>query len=157
MREIEFRAWDKKLKVMKYSSIVWGCTEHNYPALTGLTYNDDIEELSDLMQYTGLKDKNGRKIFCGDIVSGGVYYGWKNEKGKGIVQFGEWGQDASGGEYGPANCCGWYLKLLEQQFGDSDNEVSLFQERDKHKFIEIIGNIYEHSHLLDNTDTKPQN
>jgi len=58
MREIKFRAWNKELKHM-----------------TGL----DVESVGDydsryfkdgyvLMQYTGLKDKNGKEIYEGDIV-----------------------------------------------------------------------------------------
>jgi hypothetical protein len=68
MREIKFRVWDKKNMKMQYSSIVWGIPGLKCPALTGIDDNEDIDTLSDLMQYTGLKDKNGVEIYEKDIV-----------------------------------------------------------------------------------------
>jgi len=50
-REIEFRYWDKTFKNMKF-----------YPDIY------DSKLAGELMQYTGLKDKNGVKIFEGDIL-----------------------------------------------------------------------------------------
>lgn len=63
MREIKFRAWlDSKM-------ITPGFIDSE-----GRVYEDCIERPEELdgailMQYTGLKDKNGREIYEGDIVS----------------------------------------------------------------------------------------
>lgn len=64
MREIKFRAWLKK------SSI------DDEPWMVGpfdLTQDNRwiFEHEPILMQYTGLKDKNGQEIYEGDIVKGG--------------------------------------------------------------------------------------
>lgn len=60
MREIKFRAWDKEQnKMFIIEDLRWfgggGEIEQQFPHF-------------DLMQFTGLKDKNGVEIFEGDIV-----------------------------------------------------------------------------------------
>lgn len=57
MREIKFRVWIEKGKRMLYDSSL---------AIKG---NQIIEEIgTKVMQFTGLKDKNDKEIYEGDIV-----------------------------------------------------------------------------------------
>ena len=119
MREIKFRAFNKKYKTMYKSSSIYKIFFDNG--------SDDVEtddlvthnkEEIILMQYTGLKDKNGVEIYEGDIIKGTK----ENEyKGQSNVFFGY----------------NWNLQPF-----------SYLGVWDMNKF-EVIGNIYENKELLD--------
>ena len=64
MREIKFRAWDKLTKTMiqNYCYMENGFRFHGYDLTNNTHYIDAV------MQYTGLKDKNGKEIYEDDII-----------------------------------------------------------------------------------------
>jgi hypothetical protein len=127
MRTIKFKAWDKKNKrmgdvVMLQFPRPWGgdVFEPTIEVLFGTIGVEFTTDELELLEFTGLLDKNGKEIFEGDVVDwaggkGDVYF----EKGKFIVR-------------------GFSLSY-------QDSPWDAFSE---HAILEIIGNIYENLELL---------
>ncbi len=80
MREIKFRVWDKKKKVMDAAEEISFVSSHDeYGDEGGLPYSVKIfdgkyysilpPDSFELMQFTGLRDKSGKEIYEGDIIN----------------------------------------------------------------------------------------
>lgn len=85
-RQIKFRAWDKHRKNMIYSNenqTVWGGgLEPSVNTIIG-KLNGEFE----LMQFTGLTDKNGVEIYEGDVVDCKMFYENTSLPHRGIIEY----------------------------------------------------------------------
>lgn len=140
MREIKFRAWDKERKEMIFQSD--NTTKTNSVMETQFTFDDmgpwvvtrnylaaawnEIKSF-ELMQYTGLKDKNGVEIYEGDILSTDLsrpYLIVEYRNGGFMYQCHDDGKD--------------YYDFM----------LSTDAETNQDKYSEVIGNIYENPELI---------
>lgn len=120
-REIKFRAWNFKSKKMFHDEFFVTPDGEAYS-----NYGADMPFDVELMQYTGLKDRNGVEIYEGDIVVIGSLEG----SPLGAVEY-----DLDWGAYN--------IKDNEKyQFG---GERVCIYTTDR---FEVIGNIYENPDLL---------
>ena len=141
MREIKFRVFDKERNKMTYedkrhwfngaymgeSGFLQDCT------LTTLLNNPNID--IEIMQYTGLNDKNGKEIYEGDIC--------KSDEGN--IQEVVWEN----------NSWMYKLKVVKSYQGESYVETIYNTMRgtsDKRFGDEVISNIYEAKDLLEVAD-----
>ena len=117
MREIKFRAWD----VLNNKMLNWGDIFH-LPAWEIFPGTPEQRPFN-IMQYTGLQDRNGREIYEGDIIEF-----LENESGE-----------------------TWTAKIVFENlaFKALDVEDGGYEyDFDDLTEIEVIGNIYENPEIL---------
>jgi uncharacterized phage protein (TIGR01671 family) len=128
-RVLKFRAWDKKEKLMRY--------EARYDCfILAVNFDGSLEEFEPyggsidtldwpIMQYTGLKDKNGKEIFEGDYCEyTGGYVSFCNE------------------------CCGYQFFFIYDGKPTCHSCDGNFSMQEVKHAINIIGNIYETPSLI---------
>lgn len=128
MREIKFRAWDKKNKrwATDYDTIYIADDGRQYIYYDG--YDSCLKHVVlEISQYTGIKDRTGKEVFEGDIVRYDDYQGVA-EVGFRRIEFVE-EVEFKGGCFYPV--C---------------NQPSYT--------FEVIGNIYENKELLEGCKLK---
>ena len=108
MREIKFRSFDLDRKIMDFFDLD--------------TYDEETNDVyGTIQQYTGLKDKNGKEIYEGDVIKYN-FYGEEYITLNVIFSAGCFEVDGA-----------WYSNCLSELVSSE---------------IEIIGNIYENTELL---------
>ena len=131
-REIKFRVYDKDLKRMRYLN-----NSHDFICFdekgNGYYHNMQTglgEWFSDLMQYTGLKDKNGVEVYENDIID---IHQTVNGYNQFVIQYDNYKFSARYYNQETKQVLGWYQYDLDE----------LFEINETEKEIEVIGNIYE--------------
>lgn len=159
-RIIKFRAWDltDKCWLNRREDSIW------------FNKTDDLFSMSQpfirfnradvvLMQFTGLKDKNGKEIYEGDVIQecniGDKI--WEEFKKTAIVE-----KTPTGKVYYDEEGCLFNVERIREgivNFSDGSGKSKLFLDHHdglymwrKDGRIEIIGNIYENPELLTNNN-----
>ena len=115
MREIKFRAWDKNINEMfSHEELV------DEFVMYGQFFSNQENSHFVVMQYTGLKDKNGKEIYDEDILR------LQDETNK--LHY-------------------YQVKYVENLFV-LDGELAVHIKSAYFKEREVIGNIYENKELL---------
>ena len=137
---VKYKAWDKSEKKMKQVYSIKFNEQGEAIAIqdefadnyeTYVTYDVKYYEL---LQSTGLFDKNGKEIFQGDII----HYKIEDKSNDGSPYT---LRELTGYIYKEGNCM--WVKVNDSEI------VPLWCLEDQYVIFKILGNIYEHPHLLE--------
>lgn len=126
MTKIKFRAWDKANKVMMHSGFDIAYSGNI------CCYNDGEGKIHDPyelipMQYTGLKDKNGKEIYEGDILH------WESPDA-----------DSDGAKYEVV----FKKSAFRIRWISKNNNTETYEILMSAYDLEVIGDIYENPELV---------
>lgn len=147
-REIKFRAWlIERKKMFTVDSIQMCQPPHEFASSVTITDGEQFYltvslESVILLQYIGLKDRQGKGLFVGDIFRFSYSFNpephryWNN-----FIVF--------------EGCCFGFRPTNPSKRVEDDRGLSLFFDEETQEMfaseeeIEVVGNIYEHKHLLE--------
>ena len=158
MRELKFRAWNRVTKKMWWFDLMWGNMHAVGSGWIGMVdspaepkwsksfFGDNRTQVDpddcEIMQYTGLKDKQGVEIYEGDIVkaiSDFVMLGTGEPTGKICTEMHKV-------IYMEEKACFITQSVKSHYPNGHIDKFGMNQER-MTKYYEVIGNIYENSEL----------
>ena len=123
-REVKFRAWDKRFKKMVEVEVIdWG--EGRVILANGERADLDLDVV--LLEYTGLKDKNGKPIYEGDIIEETIPV--EHTKKRAVVVW-------------HTRRAKWVLAGTFRFGGGGERELA-------NKTLEVLGNVFENPELLE--------
>jgi uncharacterized phage protein (TIGR01671 family) len=128
-RQLKFRVWDKLAERMIYPHN--DNQQHFIIDLNGRFHNLQNGSGGDdyvIQQYTGLTDKNGKEIYEGDIVQYNQNSSYDN-----MDFIAKWSDDKLGFIF---------------QSNSGEQLVNQTPHLNRFKHLEVVGNIFEHSELL---------
>lgn len=147
MREIKFRVWGMLSRTMHGWNEIF-----DLPAWEIFPGTPEQRAYM-VMQYTGLKDKNGSEIYEGDIlkvpsINDHVHgnYSYKEV----IYRNGTWIVQYIKSEKGQVVPRGYMAGHLIDCYDHDYKDLVFYDDRLEHTDIEIAGNIYENPELLKN-------
>ena len=132
----KFRAWDKHRNEMNYKVMVGNCDTDDENWTCPIIWIEErqdwlhFDDYDSIMQSTGLKDKNGKEIFEGDVVRLRTQPTTENETITGVVTMLE-------GAWSIVNDNKQLASVLWSETAEN----------------EIIGNIWEDGDLIDSKKT----
>ena len=162
MRENKYRVWNKTdnrmetvralqyaIKTFELNNIMSdrGIDDEKTTAFSDAEFtmkHPDIRQLPFdqcvLMQYAGLKDKNGKDIYERDIINATNMEFLTDMVG--ILTFGKhMVEDTYGSGYGGGDAYGYYIKSF-----DNKRDLSLLNDFDENS-LEVVGNVHENPEL----------
>jgi uncharacterized phage protein (TIGR01671 family) len=151
-RQIKFRVWDENYKKWVTEDYVlfpdgkpaWGTWEYGFFKID----SDFINEKGLVVeQFTGLKDKDGKDIYEGDIVQ---FHG--NSDDLAIVKFGEFGVPEIDTEEYVDVAIGFYYEPKGSLSNIAPFNMTVPLNKSYANLGEIIGNIHENPELVEADD-----
>lgn len=143
MRQIKFRAWDKKSEQMTHFDLRGFVATDIGELKNDLSDYNDLHECireHEIMQFTGLLDKTGKEIYEGDIVRI-LYTDWPSKSDSNPRTLQQYLTDIAKVKVVIWSYNGFYVSHALNGYAES-------MEYGKYGYIEIIGNIYQHPNLL---------
>jgi uncharacterized phage protein (TIGR01671 family) len=140
-RQLKFRIWDKQNNIFIY---VWDASHKRLAiSLNGLVYSgmyDDVLPENDytIQQYTGLKDRDGKDIYEGDIIE---HTFSKTTDDETSIHF---GSKLNGSVSFCNHLCAYILTIISDDRHNGDT----FQLMNHAPSKKIIGNVFENPELI---------
>lgn len=130
MREFEFRAWDTVNQVMEYNV-------HHLDSLNEILHKEKYK----VMQWTGLYDRNNKKIYEGDLLRYPAKDEWEKESYSCFEVFFH-----SGDAHADYNI-GYTMCRMHNHGSVCGGHIPAFKPRIT-CLMEVIGNVFENPELL---------